>query len=675
MVCADDGTGEGQGDSVSRGPTQNTPTTSGCGIAPFSTYPLAVVAVGTLLLVAVFPYLNILANGFVYDDNTQVLNNPYLQNSSHLPEVFSTTVWSYVGVQGVTNYYRPMMTFGYLICFQVFGPLAYGFHLMSLLLHAGVVFLLFLVTLRMTGHRLWAYVAAGLFALHPVHTESVAWIAAVTDLQLTFFYLLTFYFFLCVARPGGGREPWMQLAMAGSFVLTLLSKEQSLTLPVLAVVYEHFVRDGRCGTTTRPKLGRHYLLWMLSAAYLLFRIRFFGALAPVLQISDLTWGQTILSAVALVGQYIGKLLWPVELSAFYVFRRSVSLFEPRVLAGFGALIILALIFAGLWRRSRIVAFAIIWMMVTLAPVLNPRWMAANVFTERYLYLPSVGFCWLVAWGWVRLYEAAPPGPGLRRKALIGTLAAMAALYAVRVVTRNRDWSDDVTLYAKTLEVSPDAYHIRNNLGTVLWKQGRVEDAEREWVKALELSPRNAIVLNNLGLVRTHQKKFEEAAHLFQRAMRLKPNYTDPHLNLGSAYQEMGMAGEAELHLRAAVALSPLNFDARNKLATVYLDSGRLDESREHFARSAQSQPNWMAYQGLGEINARLGDHAQAEEHFRRALELNPVASEAHFALGAIHASAGRTADAIREYEAGLATDPVNEEGRAQLTKLKAEKFQ
>ena len=102
-----------------------------------------------LILCAAWPYTNILFNAFVYDDNTQVLNNPYLQSFRHLREIFTTTVWSYVGAQGVTNYYRPLMTFGYLLCYQFFGPLAYGFHLASLVLHVGVVCVLFLVTQRM----------------------------------------------------------------------------------------------------------------------------------------------------------------------------------------------------------------------------------------------------------------------------------------------------------------------------------------------------------------------------------------------------------------------------------------------------------------------------------------------------------------------------------------------
>src|SRR5215469_18977136 len=148
-----------------------------------------------LLLVLVFcavgPYANTLLNGFVYDDNTQVMNNPYIQNLHHLREIFTTTVWSYIGTQGVTNYYRPVMTAGYLMCYRLFGPLAYGFHLANVLLHTAVVCALFFVAWSLLQRRGAAFASALVFALHPIHTESVAWVAAVTDLELTFFYLLT----------------------------------------------------------------------------------------------------------------------------------------------------------------------------------------------------------------------------------------------------------------------------------------------------------------------------------------------------------------------------------------------------------------------------------------------------------------------------------------------------
>ncbi|MFB3923125.1 MAG: tetratricopeptide repeat protein [Terriglobia bacterium] len=624
-----------------------------------------------LAMLAILPYLNTLSNGFVYDDNTQVLNNPYIQNFRHLKEIFSTTVWSYIGVQGVSNYYRPMMTFGYLLCYQVFGPLAYGFHLASVLLHATVACALFLITKEIFRHRLLAFVAAGLFALHPVHSESVAWIAAVTDLELTIFYLLAFWSFLRVARPGGGRSDRAQLAMAGSFILALVSKEQALTLPVLATTYEHFYREDRGETSRAQKFWRYGLLWLLAAAYLLFRVRFFGALAPVLQISDLTWYQTFLSGVGLIGQYCAKLLWPVHLCAFYVFQRSTTLLDTRVIVGLTAIALGTALFAVLWRRARLVSFALLWFLVTLGPVLNPCWMAANVFTERYLYLPSVGFCWVAAWGWVRLWERSAPQSTKYRRALVIALGLVAALWAIRVVTRNPDWRDDVRLYTVTLASSPGSYHIRNNLGTVYWKQGKIDAAETEWRKALALSPRNVIFINNLGMVLAHRKQFADATLHFERAMQYKPNYTDAHLNLGNVYVEMGRHSDAEWQYRAAVALSPLNVEARNKLGELYWESGRLVEAEEQFRHSVQSEPNWTAYAGLGDIYARWNDTLRAEQSYRRAIELQPVESRVHFSLAKLYETAGRRAEAIRQYQAGLETDPGNSEARTALARLRA----
>jgi Tfp pilus assembly protein PilF len=624
-----------------------------------------------LALSAFLPYANTLLNGFVYDDNTQVLNNPYIQGFRHLKDIFSTTVWSYVGAQGVTNYYRPMMTFGYLLCYQLFGPLAYGFHLANVILHAGVVLILFKVTEAVFRSRTLALVAPALFAIHPIHTESVGWIAAVTDLELTFFYLLAFWSFLRIARPRGGRDPWAELGMVAGFVLSLLSKEQALTLPALATFYEHTCREDRLRTTWLQKVWRYGLLWLLAVAYLLFRVQYLGALAPVVQMSSLTPYQATLSAVALVGQYLSKLLWPVQLCAFYVFQKSVNLFDPRVLVGG---LVLAVCFGfslWFWKRDRLALFAVVWFFVTLAPVLNPRWMAANVFTERYLYLPSVGFCWLVGWLGVRLWALAGCKEPFWRWALLVVACAVAMLACLRIFIRNRDWREDLVLYSRTLAISPSAYHIRNNLAGAYWRRGRAAEAEREWLEALRIAPTHAIILNNLGLVCTRQKRYEEAVAYFKRAMRAKPKYTDPHLNLGVAYDEMGKKDLAELQLRAAVALSPLNIFARNQLAKHYFAGGEVARAEEQYRRSIESENNAEAYNGLGDIYLEWNETRRAEEAFRQAASLDPYDSHARFVLGKLYVAAGRNADALREYQQGLLADPVNADALAAIRMLKS----
>ncbi len=634
--------------------------------SPWSTSKLVLV----LVLCTLIPYANTLLNGFVYDDNTQVMNNPYIQNFHHLREIFTTTVWSYIGTQGVTNYYRPIMTAGYLMCYRVFGPLAYGFHLASLLLHAAVVCVLFFVTWSLLKRRDVAFASALIFALHPIHSESVAWIAAVTDVELTCFYLLTFYFFLKLPGSMQGRLTPARFGLVGSFALALLSKEQALTMPVLATAYEHWYRDDRAETSFRQKLSRYGVLWLLAVAYVLFRVRMLGSFAPVTQMRSLSWYQSVLSAVALIGQYLWKVVWPVRLCAFYVFSKSASILDTRVIVGLAASALAVALFLALWRRERVVSFGVLWFLVTLAPVLNARWMAANIFAERYLYLPSVSICWIAGWGWGRLWALGSGRGPLGRRVVVAASCALAVLGSARILTRNRDWRNDVQLYTVTLAASPDAYPIRNNLGAVYWDQGNIRAAEQEWDEALRPHPENAIVLNNLGLLCVKEKRYEEGIAYFRGAMRLKPNYTDPHLNLGSAYAETGFKEAAELQLRAAVALSPLNTRARNELGKLYFDAGRLAEAEEQFRRSVESEPNVVAYDSLGDIYMHRGDHGKGEEAFRRAVSLESFDSHGHFGLAALYAASGQNSSAVREYEEGLKTDPANGEALAALRQLR-----
>ena len=146
-----------------------------------------------LFLLAFLPYSNIFFNWFVNDDAFQVVTNPYAHSFKYLRQIFTTSVWSFLGAQGISNYYRPMMTFGYLLTYQIAGLVPFSFHMVNVLLNGIVVWLVFLILRRFSGERV-ALVAAGLFALHPIHTEAVAWIAAVTDLELAVFYLATFLF-------------------------------------------------------------------------------------------------------------------------------------------------------------------------------------------------------------------------------------------------------------------------------------------------------------------------------------------------------------------------------------------------------------------------------------------------------------------------------------------------
>src|SRR6266567_7337417 len=351
-----------------------------------------------LSVLAFLPYANTLLNSFVYDDYFQVVENPYVHSFRYLGKIFGTTVWSFQGAQGVTNYYRPLMSFGYLLFYQIAGAVPFSFHLANIALNVVVVLLVFSVLRRLSGERV-GLIAAGLFALHPLHTESVAWVAGVTDLELAVFYLLTFLLYLRLPEPEKGYG-W-RAAMCGSFVLALLSKEQAMTLPVLVTVFEHFYRLDRAETTLREKVSRYGPLWSVAALYLIVRGLLLGGVASVVSRPGLSWYEVALSGISLLGGYLWKLVWPAHLSAYYVFHKSSHLTDRNVLLGLAALAVCGILFVILWRRVHLLSFALILFFLPLGPVLNPKWMPASVFAERYLYLPSIGFCWLAGWAAVK----------------------------------------------------------------------------------------------------------------------------------------------------------------------------------------------------------------------------------------------------------------------------------
>lgn len=593
--------------------------------------------IAVLVICAMLPYVNTLFNGFVYDDNAQVLENPYIQSFRYIPQIFTTTAWAFTE-RAPSNYYRPMMSLGYLFCYQLFGRSAYGFHLVNIVLHAAVVVMVFLVAMLLFRSRALSFWAAALFALHPIHTESVAWIGAVTDLELTFFYLLTFFFFLQTARPGGGTDRRMQIAMLISFGLAAISKEQALTLPLLATIYEHYFRQDCAETSWSQKLSRYDLLWIAAAAYMLVRIRLLGAFAPSSRFPDLSTPQVVLSAIALVGHYLWKLLFPARLCAFYVFHKSVSLWDWRVLLGGAAVSVCGALFVVLWKRARQAAFTQVWILLTLMPVLNAKWVGDNVFAERYLYLPSVGFCWLVAWAGLRLWYATGNQYPVLRRAFAAGIGLVAVLCSLRIVTRNPDWHDNLTFYQRSLAASPDAYILRVNLGAAYDRMGDAVHAEREWNEVLKSQPDNKVALADLGML----------------------------------YSRQGLPALATQYLLQAIKADPSYAEAHTKLGFVYLDSGESDKAANQFKSSIRVAPlDISGYAGLAYVYSRAGNFRAAEEQLDRAEAINPSDPRIYFARGQVLAGTGRVVEARQQYEKALQLDPLNAEAQAGLRELES----
>jgi len=621
-----------------------------------------------LFLLAFLPYSNIFFNWFVYDDSFLVVSNPYVHSFRYLRQIFTTSAWSFYGAQGISNYYRPIMTLEFLLSYQIAGPVPFSFHMVSILLNGIAVWLVFLILRRLSDERV-ALVAAGLFALHPIHTEPVAWIASVGDLDLAVFYLATFLFYLKL--PESKAKAWPRAMMCISFALAMLSKETAITLPVLAMLFEHFYRGDRSTTTLREKFSRYSALWIVAALYLTARAAIMGGIAAVVIRPNLSWHDTVLSAIALMGSYLWKLIWPARLSAFYAFHASQHFTDRNVLLGLAGLALCAILFAALWKGSHMLSFAFAWIFLPLGPVMNARWMPAGVYGERYLFLPSVGFCWLLAWSAVQLWKGSVPFvPRLATRAVPALLCIVALAYGMRTVSRNREWGDEAMLYRGAADTQDDSSVIRTNLGSIAINRGNWKLAEQEWLQALAMDPTSGYALDDMALLRQRQDRYLESVDYSRRALRILPAYTTAHVNLADTLAVMKRTAEADWEFRVATTLSPLSTRAHNNYGKFLLAQGRSEEARAEYERSVAADFNAEASDQLGEIYASWRDFPRAEKAFRQSLADNQFDTRAHFGLGQVLESTGRPADALREYESGLAMDSSNAAAKAARIRLR-----
>jgi tetratricopeptide (TPR) repeat protein len=625
-------------------------------------------------LLAMIPYLNTLWFSFVYDDEYQIVDNPYLRSFHYIKQILTTAVWSFKNASVQTSYYRPLMSLEYLVLYQIYGPLAYVFHAANVLTHVAVVLMLFALTRRLFHSEPLALVAAALFAVHPIHTEPVAWVASVSDLQLGFFVLAAFWFYLDMGDSARKRW-WTPLALSGSFLLALLSKEPAFMFPVVAVIYEHLFRTDREQTTWREKLRRYSPLLALNVLYLSLRTWSIGALLPRAQRPNLGWGASLLSGFSLLGDYLNKLVWPARLTAFYPFLAARNMLNPGVLAGIAWLLAIAFVCVLSWKSERLVTLAAIWLLVILAPALNARWIAANVFADRYAYLPSVGFCWMVAWGGMRLWNSTEhrPQPRWARVALAIIALSICGVLTLRVVTRNRVWRDEISLYTDALQYDPYNSTVRADLGGAYWNARRDADAMREWNLALANDPKNLLVLGDLGYAAVAHGKYSEAVTLLQRALHQNPNYTSSVLSLARAFDGLHDPADAEKEFKAALASSPLNIDVRNGYAAFCLRQERADEAQAQYRQSLATFPNTPALNALGDIAFERGETAVAERYFEQAAGLDSYDHHAHYQLVRLYAADGREADAMREFQLGQntepGTDPLRKDAQAAIEKL------
>ena len=544
-----------------------------------------------IMVVSFAVYANALFNGFVFDDLYQVVENRWIRDIKFIPDMFFKNVWSFGG--GESNYYRPLMHFIYMVCYHLFGLSACGYHLMNILFHSGVSLLVFLLTSELL--RAWRpfpanpflappFIAAILFATHPVHTEVVTPVMGIVDLALAFFYLLSFYGYI---RSGEG-APRAYLLSVVAFFVAILCKEPALTLPVVLLAYDFTYQREKFRLLDFLKRMVPYLL--ASGVYFALRFLALGGFITSKTHAELTPFQYFINIFPLFVQYLEKLLLPVNLNFLHNFHPITSLLEGKGFFSLILIVALILLISIAFKKNRAVFIGLLLITLPLLPVLYIPALSQellNAFAERYLYLPSSGFVILLALllAWVRKNL---PRVGVTLALL---LYIVAGLYSVGTILRNPVWKDNFTLFTDTVKKSPNDPVAHDGLGEALLKRKQIDEAIAQFQIALRLKPNLSNAYNNLGMAYRLRGLTDPSIRYYQLAIRFGPRYAVAHYNLANVYGDLGRIDEAIENYRIALRLKPGFAEAHNNLAIAYAEKGWLEKAIEQFEAAVQWNPD------------------------------------------------------------------------------------
>jgi len=499
-----------------------------------------------LAALAIAIYANSISNGFVGDDKYQLLRNPLVTDPAQIPRIFASGAWSFSGIAG--NYYRPLQLLIYLLLYEAAGFHAAVFHLFMILLHAGNTVLLYLLVSRMAASRV-AFAAAALFAVHPIHTEVVDWVAAVPDLMVTTLVLLGV---LVLVRQGAAPRGRQILAHCGFYLLALLAKETGVMLLPLYAGFGFFCL-GRRWSEFRQNAALFAAMIATLGVYLAMRLAALGGLSLAQHARPFHLGPVdfALSAVVTAAQYVWAFLFPLNLNYFHIFHPTQSVTVEFL---FSALVLAALAAGALLSRVALISYGIFWFAATITPALNLSGVGQNVFAERYLYLPSAGLCWIAAWAWDWL-----AGRQLQWARVIGVTVLLAC--ALKVMARNRDWHDNFTLWQVTLEQSPTAGLIHDALAAEYVERNAFDKALEHEHLAVQYEPDRAVFHMKLGYLLLQKDPAASVAE-FKKVVAVEPDSARAHCDLGLAFEAAGDAWKAAAEYKKALQLQPQFTEAK-----------------------------------------------------------------------------------------------------------------
>jgi hypothetical protein len=495
-----------------------------------------------------------------FDDNLYITGNPVIQ---------SGITWEGIRWAFETKYFglwNPLVWVSFMLDHQLYGLKAGGYHMTNVILHILSTLMLFWLFSRMTK-EIWksAFVAA-LFALHPLHVESVAWIAERKDVLSAFFWMLTLCLYVrYTEKPAAIRY----MPVLFSFVLALLSKPMVVTLPVMMILLDYWplkrfeTRDGNPLLWQLKEKLPFFLLSIIAVSIILFPVILSstGAGASIKHIS--LFDRLANAPLAFFG-YVAKTFWPGGMAVFYPFPAQIPLWQTAA----ATLLIGAVSVAVIMMMKRLPHLFVgwLWYAITILPVIGIIQIGNFSMTDRYHYLPSIGIAVMLAWGIPFLFT------GKAGRILFPVAASFLITLSFLSWRQCGYWKNSVELWSHAVNVTTDNYMAHNNLAFALLEKGETQQALYHYNRAVEINNYPAAHYN-IGVVNYRLGQYREAIERFEKAIQEDPDYAAAHYNLGFVNHGLGRYQAAMKSYNETIRLNPLHADAFNNRALIYIKMG------------------------------------------------------------------------------------------------------
>jgi protein O-mannosyl-transferase len=612
-----------------------------------------------IAVVTLFAYWGVRNNDFVeYDDSDYVVQNQHVQQGVTEQSV----AWAFTTFDA--GNWHPLTWISHMVDWRLYGNQPYGHHMTNVCLHAANAILLFILLFYMTGFMGRAAMVAFLFAVHPAHVESVAWVAERKDLLCTLFWfaaLLAYAWY--VRKPSWKRFAWVVCAYA----CALMSKPMAVTLPFMLLLLDYWPLRRMAIEADAPALDflalwklcvEKWLLFVMAACssvITLFAQRSGGSVATL---HALPLWERLCNAAISYWRYVRIMLWPDPLTAYYYY----DVDHVKVFAAVLSVLALGLVTAVCCYYRREKPYCLIgwlWFLVTLAPVIGIVQVGKQAIAERYTYVPLIGLFIAVTW---LAGEAVANSVKMRNAAQLLAVAIIAAC-VLKTDAQVKVWTNNATLFSHVFEIDPRGEIPNTNVGIAYVRQGKYSEAEKYFERSLEYDPAWSVTLaySAVCLMQTHDpRNLPLAGQRLQEALRGAPDDAGVLSNMALWFGLTGRPQDEEVYSRKVLAAHPDFLMARLYLGDALKAQGKLDEAAQAYRQALAASPDiYDAHNSLGTVLDRQGRTDEALKEFRLSLAINPDQALAHFNIARIFTETHRFPEAVGEYDQALRYNPAN----------------